>query len=138
ENINPRSFWTKFSEGSPLLRHFAIKIFAIVPHLAAIERLFSSLGLVKTKLRNRISPNLTRMLGILRYDLQQEPYFEEFDEEFLQISIKETNMELIDENKLAINSFFNTNTFEQNQNQMEIIEENLANNSQRSTNSVED
>ncbi|CAG8798153.1 40644_t:CDS:1 [Gigaspora margarita] len=106
------------------------------------------------------------MLGMLHHDLQQdlpeilqkrpnvnqdfenstnniestnaEPYFEEFDEEFSQISIEETNMELIDENELAINNFFNANIFEQNQNQMEIIEENLANNSQRSTNCVED
>ncbi|CAG8817455.1 10483_t:CDS:1, partial [Dentiscutata erythropus] len=71
ENINPRNFWTKFSRGSPLLWRFAIKVFAIVPHTAAIERLFSSLGLVKTKLRNIMSSNLTRMLGMLRHDLQQ-------------------------------------------------------------------
>ncbi|CAG8577388.1 14778_t:CDS:2, partial [Dentiscutata heterogama] len=61
-----------------------------------------------------------------------DPYFEELDEEFLQISVEEVNMEVNDENELAINNFFNINSFEQNQ--IEISEENLAAYSQRSIN----
>ncbi|CAG8615920.1 5256_t:CDS:2 [Acaulospora morrowiae] len=119
KDINPRIFWTRFTEGSPLLRRFAMKIFAIVPHTATIERLFSSLGIIKTKVRNRISPTLMGMLGMLRHDLQQrlpekkskakdknfinndiedtediniEYFFEEdFNEEFLQINVEPSN-----------------------------------------------
>ncbi|CAG8669052.1 12305_t:CDS:2, partial [Cetraspora pellucida] len=142
ENINPRIFWTKFTGGSPLIRRFAIKVFAIVPHSASVERLFSSLGLVKTKLRNRMSPALIGMLGMLRHDLQQrlpkmpkkspkandqnifedsinsenaniDLFEEEFNEEFSQINIEATNLEI--ENELAIEQFFNIGMLERNQ-----------------------
>ncbi|CAG8710247.1 12296_t:CDS:1, partial [Dentiscutata erythropus] len=60
----------------------------------------------------------------------------ELDEEFLQISIDEVNMEVNDENELAINNFFNADTFEQNQ--METDNENLVTYYQRPANSVEE
>lgn len=53
---SPRLFWSEFVGSSPLLHRFSMKVFAIVPHGAACERLFSSLGLTKTKTRNRLSP----------------------------------------------------------------------------------
>ncbi|CAG8557796.1 7243_t:CDS:2 [Dentiscutata erythropus] len=63
-------------------------------------------------------------------------YFEEFDKKFLQISVEEVNIEANNENGLAMNNFFNANTFKQNQ--IKISEENLATYSQRSINSIED
>ncbi|CAG8824325.1 1426_t:CDS:2 [Gigaspora margarita] len=61
ENINPKTFWLQFT----------VKIFAIVPHAVAVEHLFSSLGLTKTKLHNKISSTSMGMLGILYHDLHQ-------------------------------------------------------------------
>ncbi|CAG8569424.1 4449_t:CDS:2 [Dentiscutata heterogama] len=141
KNINPRNFWTKFSGGSPLLQHFAIKVFAIIPHIAAVKHLFSSLGLVKTKLQNRISKvndqDFENSMNNNVENADANPYFkEELDEEFLQISINEVNMEMNNENKLAINTFFNADTFEQNQ--IETDNENLVTYYQRPANSVED
>ncbi|CAG8717812.1 5533_t:CDS:2, partial [Cetraspora pellucida] len=165
KNINPRTFWTRFSEGSPLLRRFAMKIFAIIPHSAAVERLFSSLELTKTKLQNRMSPALTGMLGMLRHDLQQslpailkknpkennqdlsdnsdigsanvDLYFEEeINEEFLQISVDEVNIEAENINELAINDFFSIETFERSQ--VRTDEGNLAASFQRPIGSVEE
>ncbi|CAG8670320.1 18042_t:CDS:2, partial [Cetraspora pellucida] len=131
-NTSPRIFWKKFTEGSPLLRRFAIKIFSIIPHSAAVERLFSSLGLVKTKSRNKMSPTLMRMLGMLLssanpvtdMDIKNtniDLVFEEFDEEFLQISVEAIDFPT--NNESVLENFFDIKPFEQDQN---ISEENLT------------
>lgn len=68
---SPRAFWSEFTGNSPLLRRFALKVLAIVPHGAACERLFSSLGLTKTKSRNRLSPDTLSRLGHIKSELQK-------------------------------------------------------------------
>ncbi|CAG8435299.1 4131_t:CDS:2 [Scutellospora calospora] len=147
--------------GSPLIWCFAMKVFAIVPHSVSVECLFSSLELVKTKLRNRISLALMGMLKILCHDLQQRLpkmpkkspkannqnifedsinsenaninlFEEEFNEEFSQINIEATNLEI--ENELAIEQFFNIGMLDRNQEN--IIEDYSVVNSQRPTNST--
>ncbi|CAG8656977.1 851_t:CDS:2, partial [Cetraspora pellucida] len=81
-NTSPRIFWKNFSEGSPLLRHFAIKIFSIVPYSAAVKHLFSIL-LVDPVIDND--------------NTNADLFFEEFDEEFLQISIEATDFPMNDD-----------------------------------------
>ena len=66
-----RLFWTKFTRNFPLLRRFAMKVFAIVPHAASCERLFSSLGLVKSKARNRLTPDNLSIIGQLGSELKK-------------------------------------------------------------------
>ncbi|CAG8720357.1 17465_t:CDS:2, partial [Racocetra fulgida] len=59
----------------PILKQFALKIFAIIPHGAAIERLFSSLELIKTKNHNQINPKLhTEIKTKLANQNNQENY----------------------------------------------------------------
>ncbi|CAG8470604.1 2522_t:CDS:2 [Cetraspora pellucida] len=66
-----RSSWSKFSGNAPLLCRFAMKVLAVVPHGASCERLFSSLGLVKSKIRNRLTPDSLSILGQLRNELKK-------------------------------------------------------------------
>lgn len=67
--LSARIFCTQFSGPAPVLRRFALKILSIAPHGAPVERLFSALGLIKTKTRNRLSPSTLSMLGQLKYEL---------------------------------------------------------------------
>ncbi|CAG8658548.1 7362_t:CDS:2 [Cetraspora pellucida] len=140
-DINPRTFWKQFSGSSPLLRQFAIKVFSIVLHAAAVERLFSSLELMKTKSQNRMSTDLMRMLGMLHHNLQQKlpetlkkktkdlispinlmdmtktknsgiDLFEKKEfEESLEFEVEVINIAINDE--LVINEFFDIGIFEQ-------------------------
>lgn len=69
-----RDFWEKFSGSTALLRRFAMKVFAIVPHSAPCERLFSTLGLIKTKPRNRLEVKTLNMLAQIKCDLATDVY----------------------------------------------------------------
>src|SRR5260363_264761 len=53
------------------VRCFAIKVLSIVPHSAACERLFSSIGIVKSKERNRLTPDSLSMLEQLKHELKK-------------------------------------------------------------------
>ncbi|CAG8737922.1 14122_t:CDS:2, partial [Cetraspora pellucida] len=63
---------SEFKGNSPLLRQFAMKLLSIVPHGATCERLFSSLGLVKSKMRSKITPDNLSILGQLKSELQKK------------------------------------------------------------------
>lgn len=67
-----RLYWASFPGASPMLRRFAMSVLAIVPHSAAVERLFSSLGLIKNKTRNQLTPGSLSILGQLRTSLQMK------------------------------------------------------------------
>lgn len=69
---SPREFWNNFCGSSPLLRRFATKVFSIVPHSAPCERLFSTLGLIKTKPRNRLEVERLNMIAQIKCDLASE------------------------------------------------------------------
>lgn len=64
-----RTFWEKFSGSNAVLRRFAMKVFAIVPHSAPCERLFSTLGVIKTKPRNRLKVKTLNELGQIKCEL---------------------------------------------------------------------
>ena len=66
----PREFWSLIVN-APYLHKFAMKIFAIVPHSAAVERLFSSLNITKTKVRNNMSIPTLKMLATIRANLRK-------------------------------------------------------------------
>lgn len=68
--INSRSLWATFTGDAPYLRRFAMMVFAIVPHNGPVEKLFSSLGLLNTKSRNRIAPSTLAVLGMIKHDLR--------------------------------------------------------------------
>jgi len=61
-------------ENSPpsLLRQLALIIFRINPHSASVERLFSKLGLIHTKTRNRLNAGTLKKLGMISVDLTQK------------------------------------------------------------------
>ena len=70
EPDRPRQFWMKMT-GVPLLRQFAMKVFAIVPHAAAVDRLFSSLSMTKTKSRNNMNIKTLKMIATIRATLRK-------------------------------------------------------------------
>lgn len=73
-NISNRDFAIDFWQsvvGAKTLRVFAMKLFSITPHNAAVERLFSQLTLSKTKIRNRMTVERMKMLSIIRSSLKE-------------------------------------------------------------------
>ncbi|KAL5701103.1 hypothetical protein ACHQM5_026478 [Ranunculus cassubicifolius] len=67
-----RDFWEKFAGSTALLRRFAMKVFSIVPHSAPCEQLFSTLGIIKTKPRNRLQVKSLNMLAQIKCDLASQ------------------------------------------------------------------
>ncbi|KNZ62134.1 hypothetical protein VP01_130g12 [Puccinia sorghi] len=49
----------------------AISILEIVPHAAGVEGLFSLMNAMKTKARNRLSPNTSKMMAHIKLHLLQ-------------------------------------------------------------------
>ncbi|CAG8731133.1 8236_t:CDS:2, partial [Ambispora leptoticha] len=72
-----RSYWSEFTGNAPLLHRFAMKVLVIVLHGASCERLFSSLGLIKSKIRNRLTPDNLSILGQLRNELKKTVHIKE-------------------------------------------------------------
>jgi len=68
---NPRIYWNLIV-GVPTVQKFALKIFSIVPHGAAVERLFSTLSLCKSKIRNRLSVQMLKNMALLRAELKKD------------------------------------------------------------------
>jgi Protein of unknown function (DUF 659)/hAT family C-terminal dimerisation region len=64
-DIDPWSWWNQQSKCQQL-RLLALKVLSVRPHTAAVERLFSSLGLAKTKSRNRLNVEKMKMIAIIR------------------------------------------------------------------------
>ncbi|RIB15166.1 hypothetical protein C2G38_2193085 [Gigaspora rosea] len=98
---SPRSFWSEFIGSSPLLRQFAMKVLAIVPHGAACEQLFSSLGLTKT---NPVEENI----DILFEDDDEIEEQDKINEELSIVNIKYEETSLMEE-------FFDFDTYERDQ-----------------------
>jgi hypothetical protein len=74
EHVDPRSIWREYARphGDPAgeaLADFALRLFAIVPNSAAVERLFSKFGLIHTKLRNRLGADKVRKTTIVAGDI---------------------------------------------------------------------
>ena len=63
--VNPREFWKELV-GHVQLRALAIKLFSIVPHSAEVERLFSSLGMIKSKSRNKLEIENLRQIAFIK------------------------------------------------------------------------
>ena len=64
-----RQFWNNVGVSSQTLREFAHLLFSVTPHSCCVERLFSLLGLVHTKTRNRMKTDMLKKLGSLSLDL---------------------------------------------------------------------
>ncbi|KAL6560361.1 hypothetical protein OROGR_003920 [Orobanche gracilis] len=68
-----------------MLRTFARKVFSIVPHGGPCERIFSTLGLIKTKPRKRQEVSSLNMIAQIKCDLatqvqiKTKPYKPDFD-----------------------------------------------------------
>eukprot|EP00733_Pompholyxophrys_punicea_P000773 Pompholyxophrys_punicea_v1_NODE_277_length_2406_cov_4.192684.p2 type:complete len:159 gc:universal NODE_277_length_2406_cov_4.192684:1870-2346(+) len=55
-----------------VLKKFALMVMQLVPHSARVEQLFSSLSLIKTKSRNRMSVTTLKVLGQVQEKLRGE------------------------------------------------------------------
>ena len=71
-NLPPREYWKNYPFKNHPIYRFANKIFSICPHSASVERVFSRLGLTKTKLRNRMSTPTLFKIAIARNELRNE------------------------------------------------------------------
>ncbi|OAV96461.1 hypothetical protein PTTG_26306 [Puccinia triticina 1-1 BBBD Race 1] len=70
---NPLQYWlmVPHSLDSESLKKLAIGLLQIVPHAAGVERLFSMMAAMKTKTRNRMSPNTLKMMSQIKLHLLQ-------------------------------------------------------------------
>lgn len=62
---------TNDSTGANALVKFALRLFAIVPNSAGVERLFSMLGIVVTKHRNRLGVEKARKVVLVKADINR-------------------------------------------------------------------
>ncbi|KNZ63363.1 hypothetical protein VP01_1154g3 [Puccinia sorghi] len=69
----PLSFWlaVPLTPKSESLKKMAISILEIVPHAARVQGLFSLMNAMKTKARNRHSPNTLKMMAQIKLHLLQ-------------------------------------------------------------------
>ncbi|CAG8730422.1 8917_t:CDS:2 [Dentiscutata erythropus] len=70
--LEPRLYWKRLSYGAEALKTLALKIFAIRPHAAGVEQLFSSMGLTKTKSRNRLTTPTLKIISQIKSALAVE------------------------------------------------------------------
>ncbi|CAG8453764.1 18309_t:CDS:2 [Racocetra fulgida] len=70
--LEPRLYWKKISHQAGALKVLALKIFAIRPHSAEVERLFSRMGMAKTKIRNQLSTSTLKMISQIKLTLSIE------------------------------------------------------------------
>ncbi|KAH9889016.1 ribonuclease H-like domain-containing protein [Cubamyces lactineus] len=66
-----RSADTHDSSGANGLVKFALRLFSIVPNSAGVERLFSLMGIIQTKLRNRIGVEKSRKVVLVKADINR-------------------------------------------------------------------
>src|SRR6266850_1397973 len=69
DSIDAWSWWNQQLRCQQL-RLLALKLLTIRPHTAAVERLFSSLGLTKTTSRNRLGVEKLKMMALIRTRIQ--------------------------------------------------------------------
>lgn len=69
DGMEPWNWWNQQTKCQQL-RLLALKILSVRPHTAAVERLFSSLGLTKTKSRNRLNVERMKMMAMIRSRIQ--------------------------------------------------------------------
>ena len=82
--LSPRDYWKGYSNLNNPIYKFANKLFSICPHSASVERLFSMLGLTKSKIRNRMSIKTLSKIAMARHELKGE-------------SKQETNLKIINQ-----------------------------------------
>jgi hypothetical protein len=58
--------------GRHALAHLAMRILAVVPNSAGVERLFSMFGIIHSKRRNRLSPEVVRKSAIVKADTESK------------------------------------------------------------------
>lgn len=66
-----RGIDTNDVSGANALVKFALRVFAIVPNSAGVERLFSMLGIVHTKHRNRLGVQKSRKIVLVKADINR-------------------------------------------------------------------
>lgn len=69
---DPLELWGEFPIQTHIFRLMAFQIFSIVPNSASLERQFSILGLIKTKVRNRLSVNRLEQHSFIRQFLKTD------------------------------------------------------------------
>ncbi len=66
---------TTLPQGTVGFVRLALVIYSVVPNTAAVERIFSQFGIVRSKLRNRLRPETAHKAVVVRSDLAKTSNF---------------------------------------------------------------
>lgn len=72
---DPIRLWELLDHNDPLAQ-LAIHLFSFIPNSASCERIFSTMGNIKTKRRNRLTPQRTRDLALIKLDVRRQQAIE--------------------------------------------------------------
>ncbi|CAG8675010.1 8713_t:CDS:2, partial [Cetraspora pellucida] len=70
--LEPQAYWKHISYQAGALKILALKIFAIHPHSAGVEQLFSHMSMTKTKIRNRLATSTLKIISQINLALSIE------------------------------------------------------------------
>jgi hypothetical protein len=71
--LTPMQFWTGFDD-FPLLKHIAVKVFALKTSASSCERMWSGYGFIQNRVRNRLTSERARKLLYLFMNLRSYQY----------------------------------------------------------------
>lgn len=75
--VTPCTWWMSCEDQPPFLRNLALKIFAVTPHSASCERMFSVLGWLYGKKRTTLDTNTIESIAKVRHFYQNNMRFAE-------------------------------------------------------------
>lgn len=104
KEINPETFWKSMPESG--LKKIALRVLAMLPHSASVERLFSRLTYIKNKWQNRMSPNTLTGLAQIKLKLRADG---KKTSELPSSSSRSSNIETATEDDEQENSFATVN-----------------------------
>ncbi|CAG8493613.1 1341_t:CDS:2 [Cetraspora pellucida] len=107
--LEPRLYWKRLSYEVEALKTLALKIFAIHPHAAGVEQLFSSMGLTKTKSRNRLTTPTLKIISQIKSALAVEALKKVKNNQVLNNTDEDTNFVELEDYDTLFTSSSDTN-----------------------------
>ncbi|CAG8746857.1 24343_t:CDS:1, partial [Gigaspora rosea] len=91
----PRTYWKQISYQAGALKILALKIFAIRPHSAEVEQLFSRMSMAKTKIRNQLTTSTLKMISQIKFALSAKVSKKSLDKLVTRNEQNNDNFEII-------------------------------------------